>query len=48
MRIDFWKAESGGRLTGLFSENSILGRLEAADYNIFDMVSPCFGKIVDS
>lgn len=43
MRIGFSKGESGGKLTGLSTENSILGMVGAASYNKVDMVSLSLG-----
>lgn len=45
--MNFLKPQSPGPLSGFSSGSGVLGKLEAADYENVDMVSPIFVKITD-
>ena len=45
--VDFSKGKHEGRLSGLFSDNGLIGMLEASDYKDIENVSPFLGAIVD-
>lgn len=47
LHVDFLKSPVNGRLFGLFTWTSLMGMLEAADFNIVDMVSPFLGAIIE-
>lgn len=45
VHIDYSKGESAGRLVGLFTENGLLGMLEACHYDSVDVVFTFLGSL---
>lgn len=40
--------KAGGRISGFFMEEDIMGMLEAAEYDSIDIVSPFIGAAIDA
>lgn len=47
LQVDFSKGETSGRLSGFFTEDGVIGMLQAKHFDTVDMVAPFLGAIVD-